>query len=279
MSGRDDMRTLILRLSAPWQSWGGEDGRMGVRRTDGAPTKSGVIGMIAAALGIGREADAVGADGVTLSDLRALGFGVRVDQPGRVREMDYHTAKRHMMRDHGRAPDPKGKLEAAFITQRWYLADAVFTVALTGPADIIGHVEHAVRNPVWPLYLGRRSCPASGVLEDDLVIGVTDKGTEEALGTVPWQAKAWWRAANHTPDTLEVIIDDHDRGGESVKDDPVSYDSSYRRYAKRFITRISVPTPPADVNGNGTADAGRDGAPTRDVFMGFVESHDKEGEA
>ena len=76
------MSTLLLRLAAPLQSWG-IDSRFDTRRTERLPSKSGVIGLIAAALGLRRDAD--------LSELCALRFGVRVDRDGE-RLRDFHTA-------------------------------------------------------------------------------------------------------------------------------------------------------------------------------------------
>ena len=76
------MSTLLLRLAAPMQAWG-SDSRFEVRRTGREPTKSGVIGLLAAALGRSR-ADSV-------ADLCRLRLGVRVDQEGRLLR-DFHTA-------------------------------------------------------------------------------------------------------------------------------------------------------------------------------------------
>ena len=69
------MPTLLLRLAAPMQSWG-VSSRFTVRDTLREPTKSGVVGLIAAALGRPRT--------VQLDDLATLRMGVRIDQPGRV---------------------------------------------------------------------------------------------------------------------------------------------------------------------------------------------------
>ena len=48
------MSTLLLRLAGPLQSWG-TDSKFEVRRTENEPSKSGVIGLVAAALGIRRN--------------------------------------------------------------------------------------------------------------------------------------------------------------------------------------------------------------------------------
>ena len=84
------MSTLLMRLAAPLQSWG-VDAKFDRRGTERTPTKSGVIGLVAASLGRRRNENVM--------DLQTLRFGVRVDREG-VLLRDYHTAKskkeRHM---------------------------------------------------------------------------------------------------------------------------------------------------------------------------------------
>lgn len=67
------MSTLLLRLAGPMQAWG-TDSKFEVRGAGREPSKSGVIGLLAAALGRSRDSD--------LSDLNALRFGIRVEQEG-----------------------------------------------------------------------------------------------------------------------------------------------------------------------------------------------------
>ena len=69
------MSTLLLRLAAPIQAWGSES-KFDIRTTGREPTKSGVLGMLAAALGIRRD------DTAALSAVTSLRFGVRVDREG-----------------------------------------------------------------------------------------------------------------------------------------------------------------------------------------------------
>ena len=69
------MATLLLRLAAPLQSWGA-DSKFETRKTNREPTKSGVIGLLAAALGLRRD-DAAG-----LARLNGLNFAVRADREG-----------------------------------------------------------------------------------------------------------------------------------------------------------------------------------------------------
>ena len=80
------MATLLLRLAAPLQSWGA-DSKFEIRKTNREPTKSGVIGLLAAALGLARD------DDQALQRLNGLRFAVRVDQEGELL-VDYHIARK-----------------------------------------------------------------------------------------------------------------------------------------------------------------------------------------
>lgn len=137
------MATLLLRLAAPLQSWGA-DSKFETRKTNREPTKSGVIGLLAAALGLRRD-DAAG-----LARLNGLHFAVRADREGSLL-VDFHTANREEDRKKGKAP---------YVTYRHYLQDAVFLVGLESEdTALLQELETALKHPVYPLYLGRRSCP------------------------------------------------------------------------------------------------------------------------
>ena len=85
------MATLLLRLVGPMQSWG-TTSRFDDRDTAKEPSKSGVLGLVAAALGIDRE------NWVELEPLCHLCMGVRHDRPG-VPKRDYQTAQRVISAD------------------------------------------------------------------------------------------------------------------------------------------------------------------------------------
>lgn len=137
------MATLLLRLAAPLQAWGA-DSKFETRRTAREPTKSGVIGLLAAAQGIRRDEDDA------LQRLNALRFGVRADREGQLL-VDYHTAATEKDRAQGKT---------TYQTCRHYLSDAVFLVGLeSGDETLLRRLETALRAPVFPLFLGRRSCP------------------------------------------------------------------------------------------------------------------------
>lgn len=193
---------LLIRLAAPLQSWGVASRFAAHRDTRNRPTKSGVIGLCAAALGWPRDEP--------LGDLATVLFGVRADRPGTPLR-DYHTIgggkfplrPRDLVTDHQRAakatasdePDRFGRAELdawygapkyvaadpvsgslisqvrrnAMITERWYLSDAAFLVGLQHTdADFLHDIAHALEHPKRLLWLGRKACPPSG----DLALGV-----------------------------------------------------------------------------------------------------------
>lgn len=149
------MKTLVLRLAGPMQSWGTQS-RYTHRDTGDYPTFSGVLGLLSAALGRTRGSDPF--------DLTALTMAVRVDREG-CRMVDFHTAA-----------DAKG---TSTLSRREYLADARFTVALTGADDLVDRLAHAVAKPTFQLGLGRRACvPAEPVLRG-VVAGDADNAFAE----------------------------------------------------------------------------------------------------
>ncbi|MFF3501125.1 type I-E CRISPR-associated protein Cas5/CasD [Streptomyces sp. NPDC003247] len=237
MTGTDHA-VLVLRLAAPLQSWGGPS-RYNRRETRPQPTKSGILGLLAAAEGRDRE--------TTLTDLVGLQLGVRVDQPGTLLR-DYHTYS-----DYRGVPLLSAKTNAkgqqtrttpakyTGVTQRFYLQDAVFVAALRGPKTLVQSLEEAVRNPVFPLCLGRRSCPPTGPVSLGLY---ADTELEEALKGVPWQAGAHRRRqARDTTVSLEATVEDP-AGDQLAVDVPDTYDlKTGTRFGRRAVRHLWVTVP------------------------------------
>lgn len=207
------MSTLLLRLAAPIQSWGVE-AKFDRRGTERAPSKSAVIGLVAAALGRHRNE--------TLEDLQSLRFGVRVDQKGTLLR-DYHTAK---------------SLKSAYVTQRYYISDAVFLVGLEGKEDLLTEIEYALRYPVFPLFLGRRSCPPEG----QLLLGIRNgKSLLDALREEPWLASEWAQKRESAEVNLRIVTDaDDSYGAYFQRDNPISFDQSHRKFGFRRV-REAIP--------------------------------------
>lgn len=223
------MSVLTLRLAGPMQSWG-SSARFARRTTERAPTKSGVLGLLAAAQGRRREDD--------LTDLAALAFGVRLDQPG-TRVRDYQTAQ------HGDTD------KSMPVSERFYLADAVFVAAIEGDDTLIAELHQAVRSPYYLPFLGRRSCPPSRPVD----LGVHREGDLwTALEGEPWQASEWMqrRRRNDRRIELEGIADLRTGSGpgDSLRDQPISFDPRHRRYGLRSVESRSVvvPNPLAEVS-------------------------------
>lgn len=218
------MNVLLLRLSGVLQAWGTQS-NFGVRDTGQEPSKSGVLGLLYAALGYGRETPL----DQTWEGLR---MGVRVDQEGTMLR-DFHTAGIDGIRStDGRKVNTKYPV----VSTRYYLADARFLVGLASAnLDLLTTLHEALRDPVWSLYLGRKACvPGEPVwLRDGLK---SETGLREALATYPWLGCNPQRR----PERLRVVLGDED--GEAVRpDQPISF--AERRFAPRRVTTIFVPTP------------------------------------
>ncbi len=225
------MTALVLRLAAPLQSWG-TDSRFVRRGTGRAPSRSGVIGMLAATKGL-RRTD-------PLEDLLQLKIGVRTEQPGRI-ERDFQTAR---SRD-GSTAMP--------LSYRFYLADAVFAVAIEGPTPLLEGLRDALRRPVFPIYLGRRSCPPAGFLDH----GMHDGDVATVLEELPWLASpAVQRAAAATVElTIHRDCAPGAPGSEVVRDDPITFDPAHRQWGWRTVTRypVTVANPHALAHSNSRA--------------------------
>ncbi|MEB3023397.1 MULTISPECIES: CRISPR-associated protein Cas5 [Mycolicibacter] len=254
------MPTVLIRLEGPMQAWGlsGRGTNSAHRATQPRPTKSGVIGLVANALG--RD----WADDIT--DLASLRFGVRVDRPGEL-ESDYHTtgtgdfpllpgdiyahpgwarkAKTYSPGEPFSAPyvapadvdyDANGVLTAkpglTVITRDWYLADASFLAALCGDHAITGPIADALAAPARTLYLGRRAYLPS----QPLLAGHHDAALSEALTCAP--------AAERTKqESLDAWIEPEKPSGavQTIHDQPISYNGPTSRGARlEQHTRIPV---------------------------------------
>lgn len=165
------MSTLLMFLSGPMQSWGNQS-RHSNRDTGLEPSKSGVIGLLCAALGRPRSA--------VVDDIATLRMGVRIDSEGQVKR-DFHTTGGGgviALANNTVRPE-------AVLSERYYLCDAQFLVGLEGNDEILNELFKAIQKPVWQIYLGRKSfVPGIPiVLKDGLLLG---KSLEDSLQEYPW---------------------------------------------------------------------------------------------
>lgn len=231
------MSTLLIRLAGPMQSWG-DSSRFTRRGTRNEPTKSGVVGLLAAAEGRPRDA--------SVEDLKALRLGVRVDQEGAI-DQDFSTARR-----------PTG--EPMPLSTRLFLSDALFIVGVEGGRPLLeGLLEH-LRSPAFPIFLGRRAYPPTSFLG----IGVVDTPLDDALRAHPWEAARWYRARRSNPARLRLVLDAEPGASpgeaETVRDVPVSFSPQRREYEWRQVVTqwLDLPNP--------------DGRPARDGQVDFFEA-------
>ncbi|MBM4432932.1 MAG: type I-E CRISPR-associated protein Cas5/CasD [Chloroflexi bacterium] len=234
------MAILLLRLAGPMQSWGIQS-RFTNRDTALEPSKSGVIGLLCAALGKPRDEGLLPSSGhhgwPSLADLASLKMGIRVDYPGTV-ERDYHTAGgSHLKKDseYG-VPTADGKSRRTVTSDRFYLADAIFLVALQGDRKILERLYNALQHPVWPLYLGRKAfvpgCPVwlkDGFYPDE-------NGLKKALTSYPYLCPD----RSNIPDTLRLELEADAQGDRAKPDQPECFVSAERRFGLRYTTTSQI---------------------------------------
>jgi CRISPR system Cascade subunit CasD len=173
-----DTAYLALLLDAPLQSWGFAS-RFQRRTTGLHPTKSGIVGLLAAAVGVDKhspgEAETIAAlaklhmTAITIPKPNTARF-VRTDVLEMRRLEDYHTVQgtRHANDKPAAKPDPKDTV----VTYRQFLLDSRFGVILSAPSSWslpdsrgLAEVAAALRDPVWGIWFGRKCCiPAAPVL-------------------------------------------------------------------------------------------------------------------
>ncbi|MDX3229641.1 type I-E CRISPR-associated protein Cas5/CasD [Streptomyces sp. ME19-01-6] len=250
---------LLLRLAGPLQAWGSRSA-FNRRETSAEPTKSGVIGLLAAAAGRAREEP--------LDELLPLRLGIRVDQPGTMLR-DYHTVSDYRGRPLPQAgvstkglQKPTSPPKHTHVTTRYYLQDAVFLAAVSGPRELMKTLDHAVRAPAFPLALGRRSCPPT----QPVSLGLREGSLEDILAEEPWQASRRAREQyaaqcgrerdlDHPlyPARIDRSVTIEDPEGDDVlHDSPVSFDPYARSFTSRRVRHgwLSIPTgfPQPDAN-------------------------------
>lgn len=209
------MSTLLLKLAGPMQSWGGNS-KYETRRTESMPTKSGVTGLLAAALGRERGAD--------ISDLSSLRYGVRADKEGIIRR-DFHTV------------DKQG---TKYVTYRYYIEDGVFLAGFeSADTAFLESIEYALKHPVYPPFLGRKSCPPA----QPLVVGIRDKCLKDALLEEPVLVQH--RNTEAGQNSLRILMD----AGQGIdatgfrSDYPVSFNSKKRLHVTRGICECRTAMP------------------------------------
>lgn len=244
------MPTVLINLSGPMQAWG-TSSRWEERSTGPRPTLSGVLGMVANALGMDAGDD--------LGDLTQLRFAVRADRPGHLEEdqqtagggsfpidpltaltvrpedFRYGVPRKPVMGPDSTLSAPWTEAErTTVVITKHYNVDAAFLAGLTGPEEVVEQVHAALQRPARTLFLGRRSCPLTA---------------PPAHGLVPLDEHAWpvmtplLRNATQTNPMVYTQVAAGTAGATSTPEAP---DAPYstRTYRGLHTTRTRVTPPP-----------------------------------
>jgi CRISPR system Cascade subunit CasD len=209
------MGTLLLRLVGPMQSWGVQS-NFTHRDTGLEPSKSGVIGLVCAAMGRGRDKP--------IDNLAALRMGVRVDREG-LMKYDYHTAQDVLKASGAGTKNTE-------VSYRYYLADAAFLVGLEGnDVGSLADIHQRLRNPVWFLCLGRKAfVPSEPVwISDGLK---PDQDLETALRHY---SRLRDKRSPFDDDRARLMIEDARRGDIARPDQPISFVKGHRQFTVRRL--------------------------------------------
>lgn len=217
---------LLLRLSAPMQSWG-VSSRFSRRDTGKEPSKSGVIGLLCAALGISREE--ANTENEFFAEMIKLKMGVRVLAEG-VLQSDYHTAQDIAKADGGR--------KETELSTRFYLADADFVVGLEGEnRAALEILQEALQKPKWHLFLGRKAfAPDLPVFFREGVLTMEESLEEfmksEKLTKILEKYDEFGKHRKDNAARKRLIIESPD-GSETRQDMPLSF--AARRFTNRRV--------------------------------------------
>lgn len=204
------MPTLLIRMAAPLQAWG-VDSKFETRRTGREPSKSGIVGFLAAAMGYRRNEDD------KIAELSRLNIGIRVDKEGTLLR-DYHTV-------HG--------AKSAYVTNRYYLSDAIFLVGVeSDDGELIERLANALEHPVFPLFLGRRSCPPTL----PICLRTIETCLKDSLEAEPWLLPEW-RRNKESSAQYRFVMDANEPGGKTavVQDLPLSFNPEHRKFGYRLV--------------------------------------------
>lgn len=233
------MKQLALYLRAPLQSWGASS-KFGDRGTIDAPMRSGLLGLIAAACGIDKNDEA--RDREWLARATKLSLTVFAFRRGD-RMTDYHTVGARYDKD-----DPwerrmipvtaEGKPRGTDLTNRDYLADSIFGAVLAGDDALVGEMSEGLADPVWGVWLGRKSC----VPTEPILVGVfdSDEAARKALDARLRASleRGGGKVAGKREDEVvkfDLVEADADEAEETLLDVPVSFNR--REFHARRIRR------------------------------------------
>ena len=128
---------------------------------------------------------------------------------------------------------------------RYYLSDAVFLAGLEGDEQLLISIEQALKNPVFPLALGRRSCPPEGQVALGIRFG---KALLPALRDEPWLVSDWTKGGEAPEVRLRIVSDAGLDAGPAYlqRDMPLAFDQLHRKHGFRLVAEgaaVTLPNP------------------------------------
>ena len=245
-----DKSFLALRLEGPLQSWG-FGSQYNRRKTGLMPTKSAIAGICCAALGLprgsDREHDFLSSFGVVRMTAIAIPrSGVKRDLPVRWL-LDYHTVGGGydpqepgergcitVSAGNGK-PRQKGGRSLAFLTHRQYLTDASFGVLLEGASPLLKQIADALEDPIWGIWLGRKTCiPSTPVFAG--LKNNRDNALRLLIGEKPLESF-----------TRQEEVETFSDGCDILPDAPISFATERRLFSPRRVRTLlrnsAVPEP------------------------------------
>ncbi|GHU03756.1 type I-E CRISPR-associated protein Cas5/CasD [Spirochaetia bacterium] len=225
-------RFLLLWFEAPLQSWGA-DSKFGRRDSLPFPTKSGVLGLICAALGASGEQTELLAEMAPLKQT-VISYRNRADRQPLLRDF-------HMVGSGYDSSDPWQSLlipktsagkpavgGGTKMTYRYYLQDAKFAVVVEAPAEKADIFAGALQAPVYDIFLGRKNCAPTDFVYRDIF------GTEAEAIT----AAAAIAVEKELAEDFRVVSGENTEGESAIINDVPLQFGPIKKYKDRRVTVI-----------------------------------------
>lgn len=252
MSDSRTTRAFAILLDGPMQSWGSAS-RFTRRETEGFPTKSALVGLLAAAAGIDKHASGEAEKLAPLAALRLVVYRLP-RAPGVLaqRLSDFHTVgggydARASSFDKMSIPRKAsgGPSANAVITRRTYLAESRFIAAFEGDATVVSLAAGHLEDPVWGVWFGRKTCLPAMPLSP-VVAGDSHSAVRVLLARVrSWQEGTGRAVLPPEPDAESLERWEEPASGQTapgdfyLQDHPVAF--GQREFHSRPVRRIAVP--------------------------------------
>lgn len=233
------MATKVLRLwlEGPLQSWG-DRSLFSQRETRAYPTKSGVTGLLFAAMGLKGAQEKRLAE---LADLRMEVFALdREHQQPTVALEDFQMIGNgyddsdpwEVLMIPKTSEGKKAVNGGAKLTYRQYLQDASFVVLFEMPQAMAEQAEAALKNPVWDLYLGRKCCAPSQPIYFGLFSSFEEAATDLSSKLQQPGEFTQFKVRSRLVDACQSDWD-----AEVVYDVPVVF-GAHKKYKERYVKEI-----------------------------------------